>query len=101
MIGLEMRSMASAIVKPRTMQQPAFEVSNSQWPICTQNRPFLVEDATGRFWPNPDPWLPTVGSLCNTIGMMQGQLPIFTRVPDSQYVDVAFLKFVAHLVVTH
>ena len=49
MIGLEMRSMASAIVKPRTMQQPAFEVSNSQWPICTQNRPFLVEDATGRF----------------------------------------------------
>ena len=32
---------------------------------------------------------------------IKGQLPIFTRVPDSQYVDVAFLKFVAHLVVTH
>jgi hypothetical protein len=57
--------------------------------------------STDRLWPNPDPWLPAVGSLCNTIGMMQGQLPIFTRVPDSQYVDVAFLKFVAHLVVTH
>ncbi|EKD97310.1 MAG: hypothetical protein ACD_23C00974G0003 [uncultured bacterium] len=42
-----------------------------------------------RFWPNPDPWLPAVGSLCNTIGMMQGQLPIFTRVPDSQYVGTS------------
>ena len=61
----------------------------------------FVEKVWGSSWPNPDPWLPAVGSLCNTIGMMQGQLPIFTRVPDSQYVDVAFLKFVAHLVVTH
>ena len=42
-----------------------------------------------------------VGSPCNTIRILQSRLPIFTRVPDSQYVDVAFLKFIAHLVVAH
>ena len=75
---------------------------NGGFPVTVPSqRPLWRRIATGRSWPNPDPWLPAVGSLCNTIGMMQGQLPIFTRVPDSQYVDVAFLKFVAHLVVTH